>query len=48
VKVKNAAADRVVKLADRFGFAPSARARIKSPDTREGEPSGKARFFSAN
>lgn len=44
VKVKNAAADRVMKLADRFGFAPSARARVKAPASQE-KPSGKSRFF---
>lgn len=45
VKLKNAAADRVVKLADRFGFAPSARARLKAPERPEEATSGKARYF---
>lgn len=45
IRLKNAAAERVIRLADRFGFSPAARARIKSPPREEGKPSGKARFF---
>lgn len=44
--MKNAAADRLLKLAGQFGFAPAARARIKAPAAEtEERPSGFARFF---
>ena len=46
VAEKNAAAQRVLATADRFGFSPAARARVKAPERQpaaDGE--GKARFF---
>lgn len=35
LSAKNRAADRLVKLADRFGFSPAARARVKATDEEE-------------
>jgi P27 family predicted phage terminase small subunit len=43
---KNKAAERYVKLADRFGFSPAARTRIRATEQTEDEQSdGKSRFF---
>ena len=42
---KNLAAERLLKLAAQFGFAPAARARIKAPGTEEQSSGGKARYF---
>jgi len=39
VKVKNAAAERVLRLAAQFGFSPAARARLQAPETTDvGDP----------
>src|SRR5262245_50476582 len=44
MKARDNAAMRVVRLADRFGFSPSARARVRAPQG-EGSSNDKARFF---
>ena len=46
VPMKNDAARRVIAAADRFGFSPAARARVKAPERQPAEDGeGKARFF---
>ena len=44
---RDAACERLIKLADRFGFSPAARARVRSGPPAEGKGDGKARFFQA-
>lgn len=48
ISVKNAAVERMVKLAGQFGFSPAARSRIKSSESKTDEPAGKSRFFGDN
>jgi P27 family predicted phage terminase small subunit len=46
VAIKNAAAERMIRLAGQFGFSPAARARVQAPSQRrEDNTSAKARFF---
>lgn len=46
LNAKNKAVDRLLRLAQQFGFSPSARARIKGPQLQEQTSgTGKARFF---
>jgi len=46
VAIKNRAVERLVKLADRFGFGPAARARLRVVSDHGSEPdNGKLRFF---
>jgi P27 family predicted phage terminase small subunit len=48
VAIRNRAVERLVKLADRFGFSPAARARLHVVSDHGSEPdNGKLRFFRA-
>lgn len=47
INAKAKAVDRLMKLADRFGFSPAARARLRAPEQPESKDSGKGRFFNA-
>lgn len=48
VNVKNKAVERLTRIAQQFGFSPSARARLRTPDREERQDSGKGRFFAAS
>lgn len=45
VSIRNAAVERMVRIAAQFGFSPSARARVKAVDKSERKDDGKGRFF---
>ena len=45
-QAKDRAVDRLLRLAQQFGFSPSARTRVKGDETAQpSEPEGKGRFF---
>lgn len=50
ISIRNRAVERLIRLADRFGFSPAARARVQSEgqQTEEAAADGKARFFAAS
>lgn len=48
VAIRNAAAERLVKLAAQFGFSPAARTRVRGGKKKKDEAKdGKGRFFQA-
>lgn len=45
VNLKNAAAERLVRLAGQFGFSPAARVRLAGQQKEQPKESGKSRYF---